>query len=205
MNIKPDFRDICQLNVDALVDKVGKLCDDDWYADAERQKTFAVHKDTQSIRLVDNIKPGVEKAKVHPLYSGLKQEIAPVLTAIKRNIDSRVGAKKLEKEYGKSCFVRIVLARLNGKSSIPKHKDTGPSLVYVHRVHCPLITSSECKFRVGKSTRVLGVGEVTEINNCRIHAVNNDGAEKRVHLIVDYYVPGERIRDVLGNPHICKI
>lgn len=205
MNIKPDFRDICQLNVEALIEKVSKLSEDDWYADSERQKTFAVHKDTQSIRLVDNINPGVEKAKVHPLYAELKADIAPVLTAIKRDVDILANARKLEKKHGKSCFVRIVLARLNENASIPQHKDTGPSLIYVHRVHCPLITNSECEFQVGGTTRKMEVGRITEINNCRVHSVKNLGSEKRVHLIADYYVPGERIKDVLGNPQICQI
>lgn len=205
MNIKPDFRDICQLNVSELAAKVGELSEDDWYADDSRQQTFHIHKATQAIRLLDDIQPGQVKAKVHPLYAELKPQIAPVLRAIKRNIDQRANAKKLEKTFGKSQFVRIVLARLEEKGEIPKHNDTGESLMYVHRVHCPLITNGECEFLVGKTVRVLPMGGLVEINNRRVHAVRNNGDQKRVHLIADYYVPGERIVDIDGNTHICKL
>ncbi len=205
MNIKSDFRDICQLNVSALIEKIESLGDEPWYEDVTRQQTFDIHKSTQSIRLVDNIEPGTTKAKVHPLYAELKQELAPVLGAVKRDIDKRVNAKKLEKEYGKSCFVRIVLARLDEQGEIRRHKDTGESLMYVHRVHCPLITNDSCDFHVGDSTRKLGVGEIVEINNRRLHGVENNGSQKRVHLIVDYYVPGEKVVDIDGKQHICKL
>lgn len=205
MNIKPDFRDICQLNVETLIEQVTNLTDDDWFEDSSRQETFYIHKATQSIRLVDNIQPGREKAIVHPLYARLKQDIAPVLAAIKRNIDQRANARKLEKTHGKSCFVRIILTRLNENAEIPPHNDTGESLMYVHRVHCPLITNTDCEFRVGKSSRYLETGQVVEINNRRRHTVNNRGVSKRVHLIADYYIPGERIVDIDGSEHICKL
>jgi len=205
MNIKHDIRDICQLNVERLVENVLTLGENDWLADSTRQETFHIHRDTQSIRLVENVKPGKEKAKVHPLYAQFKLDISPVLSAIKRNIDQRIHVKKLEKKYGKSCFVRVLLARLNEGAKIPRHKDTGESLAYVHRVHCPLVTNSECEFIVGDTSRYLAVGEIAEINNRRIHAVHNRGAQKRIHLIADYYVPGEKIVDIDGNTHICQL
>jgi hypothetical protein len=58
---------------------------------------------------------------------------------------------------------------------------------------------------VGESVRKLAVGGLVEINNRRKHAVKNNGSEKRVHLIADYYVPGERIIDIDGTLHICKL
>jgi len=205
MYIKTDFRDICQLNVSELAKQVSQLSDDEWYADSERQETFSIHKATQAIRLVDDIEPGTVKAKVHPLYAEFKQHVSPVLGAIKRNIDQRVNVKKLEKTHGKSRFVRVILARLNDGGEIPPHNDTGPSLMYVHRVHCPLITNSDCEFYVGESVRKLEVGGLVEINDRRKHAVKNRGTQKRIHLIADYYVPGERIIDIDGTTHICKL
>ena len=77
--------------------------------------------------------------------------------------------------------------------------------MYVHRVHCPLTTNEMCEFHVGESSRFLEPGEIVEINNRRMHAVVNSGAQKRVHLIVDYYVPGERVVDIDGKTHICKL
>jgi uncharacterized metal-binding protein len=58
---------------------------------------------------------------------------------------------------------------------------------------------------LGKSVRKLEVGGLVEINNRRKHAVKNNGAEKRVHIITDYDVSGERIIDIDGTPHICKL
>lgn len=205
MNRKLDFRDICQLNVSALSKKVSDLREEDWFEDVSRQQTFHIHKSTQSIRLVDNIEPSEKKAIVHPFYKDFKQDIEPVLRAVKRDIDKRANAKKLEKVHGKSCFARVVLARLNEQAEIPRHNDSGPSLMYVHRVHCPLVTNDDCTFFVGKSERKLDVGELVEINNRRMHGVVNKGTEKRVHLIVDYYVPGEKIIDIDGNTHTCKL
>ena len=80
-------------------------------------------------------------------------------------------------------YKRQLLARLNEDGKIPRHADTGPSLIYVHRVHCPLVTNSECEFFVGESSRHMDVGTIVEINNCRMHAVHNRGTKKRIHLI----------------------
>lgn len=205
MNIKSDFRSISIINVDELIEKVKGLDEKWWYEDEMRQSTFGVHKDTQSIRLVINIEPGREKPKIHPLYDELKAALSPLLRVVKRDIEKRASSRKLEAQYGKACFARIILARLDKNGEIPPHNDKGESLSYVHRIHCPLITNDACEFFVGDSVRKLGVGEVTEINNRRTHAVQNKGDEKRIHLITDYYVPGERITDIDGREHICQL
>ena len=112
MNIKSDFRKIARLDVSPLIEKVCQLTEADWAADDMRQQAFETHKATQSIRLVVNIEPSKTKANVHALYGELKEEIAPILSVVKRDIDKRVKAKKLVAEYGKPTFARVILTRL---------------------------------------------------------------------------------------------
>jgi hypothetical protein len=66
------------------------------------------------------------------------------------------------------------------------------SLTHSHRVHLPVVTNDEVRFVVGGETVNLREGQLFEINNRRMHSVHNDGAEDRVHLILDYVLPGEK-------------
>jgi hypothetical protein len=47
-------------------------------------------------------------------------------------------------------------------------------------------------FTCGESSRVLGEGEIWEINNRKTHAVQNDSENFRVHVIADWVIAGER-------------
>ena len=61
-----------------------------------------------------------------------------------------------------------------------------------HRTHIPLITNKDVLFKVGEKvasseSKHMNVGEIWEINNARIHEVNNNGNDDRIHMIVNYY------------------
>jgi hypothetical protein len=88
--------------------------------------------------------------------------------------------------------VRALFARLAPGAEIRPHHDDGFSLTNSHRVHLPVLTRPGVAFTVGGETRGLAAGELVEINNCRVHAVRNDSPAPRVHLIVDWVIPGER-------------
>ena len=89
-------------------------------------------------------------------------------------------------------FVRANLVRLQSAGAITEHTDNNFSLVHSHRVHLPIITNAEVGFSVGNETINMKEGELWEINNRRLHTVNNAGSEDRVHLILDYVIPGEK-------------
>ena len=89
-------------------------------------------------------------------------------------------------------FVRANLVRLQSGGTITEHTDNNFSLVHSHRVHLPIITNAEVGFMVGNKSINMKEGELWEINNRRLHSVNNAGPEDRVHLILDYVIPGEK-------------
>lgn len=82
-------------------------------------------------------------------------------------------------------IIRAVLVNLPAGKDIPKHLDAGDSLMYAHRCHIPIITNNDVLFTVDNETIVMKQGEIYEINNSKLHSVNNNGNTDRYHLIVD--------------------
>jgi len=72
-----------------------------------------------------------------------------------------------------------------------------------HRIHLPLVTNDGVKFIVGDTTKYLLPGELWEINNRHRHTVTNNGTEGRIHMIMDFVLPGEKIADVTGEILEC--
>lgn len=89
-------------------------------------------------------------------------------------------------ESGK--IMRALLVKLAPKKFIRPHIDgVGYSLIICRRIHIPIKTNNECFFIVGEDRRNLRVGEIWEINNDKkMHSVENNGNEDRIHLIVDW-------------------
>lgn len=109
----------------------------------------------------------------------------------------------LEEYYGGGAPVLICLDRLCGETTIPAHRD-GPQVcapspdglpAFYRRTHVPLVTSDAVDFVVGGERRHLARGEVWEINNWRVHHVENRGPRDRVHLLVDWNAPASSRRD----------
>ena len=74
---------------------------------------------------------------------------------------------------------------LRAGKDIPKHLDAGDILMYAHRCHIPIITNNDVLFTVDNETIIMKQGEIYEINNSKLHSVNNNGNTNRYHLIVD--------------------
>ena len=58
--------------------------------------------------------------------------------------------------------------------------------------------NSDQIFDVGETSFHMAEGELWEINNRREHAVANNSDSDRIHLILDYVIAGEKIRDTKG-------
>jgi Tfp pilus assembly protein PilF len=160
-------------DVSAILAKVGDIPAQKW-TESGRERLFAVHKDTQSMQLVHFEDFQYKKPEYRELYSDLEEVMQPVIDYI-------------SDYYRDNGFVvRMILAKLLPGGSIPKHTDTGYSLLNCHRVHIPLITSGDVVFSVGGEEINMRVGEFWEINNGVTHGVENRGAEDRIHLIVDW-------------------
>mgnify|MGYP000073411103 CR=1 FL=1 len=148
------------------------LAEDVWSL-SDRQTVFDIHKETQSINLA--FEDMSHTAPTYgPLYAHLASALAPILAA-------------LERVFGPDgTFVRILLARLDAQAEIKPHVDKGYSLMNCNRVHIPLKTHERVRFHVGGDVLHMREGEIWEINNGNVHAVENPSTEARIHLIIDW-------------------
>jgi aspartyl/asparaginyl beta-hydroxylase (cupin superfamily) len=81
-------------------------------------------------------------------------------------------------------LARALLVKLSEESDIDPHSDSGDYLGLVRRHHIPIVTNDRVYFSVGGERKHLRAGECWEINNNRVHSVENRGGE-RIHLIID--------------------
>ena len=109
-----------------------------------------------------------------PIYAEFEQFVRPIVDHI------------ADFYQDNGFVVRILLAKLRAGAKIEAHVDSGYSLLTVHRVHIPIITSDETVFFVGGESKQMRAGEFWEIDNSKTHAVENTGDQDRVHMIVDW-------------------
>ncbi|MGI9202477.1 MAG: tetratricopeptide repeat protein [Woeseiaceae bacterium] len=148
------------------------------WLESERERLFDVHRDTQALLLVHFEDFKYEKPDYRELYFELQNELHPLVDYV-------------SSYYKNNGFiVRLLLAKLLVGGKIPQHTDAGYSLLNCHRVHLPIITNDKVDFLVGGETKNMQVGELWEINNGSVHAVENRGDEDRIHLIIDW-MPNE--------------
>ena len=96
----------------------------------------------------------------------------------------------MEKFY-KGKFGRILLTKLIAGQKITPHIDIMYDYFNIaRRFHVPIITNDLVDFYVNKERKVMKEGECWEINNKKIHAVENNSNEDRVHLLFDI-IPNE--------------
>ena len=79
---------------------------------------------------------------------------------------------------------RIMLVKLRAGGQITPHIDQGKYADYYDRMH--YVVSGECDFTCGDETVHMRQGEAWWFNHRLMHSVVNNGAEDRVHLIIDY-------------------
>lgn len=160
-------------DIGSIRERIEQIPAEQWLA-SERERLFAVHKDTHSLQLVHFEDHKYQKPEYRELFLELKDELDPVIEYIANY-------------YRNNGFVvRMILAKLLAGGSIPKHTDAGFSLLNCHRVHLPIITNEDIVFGVGDEKINMRAGDLWEINNGTIHGVENRSDSDRVHLIVDW-------------------
>ena len=211
MNFEGNFRKIGQVDVAGLAKLVDDFSEQDWNAAAYRQQRYEVHRDTQTIGLVFDEDFRHSHPTRLPALQKFEEPLRPILELIADYYEGSEQGQELIREFGYGYFIRATLVRLRAGGKIDSHTDNNFSLSHSHRVHVPLTSNEQVSFTVGKESRVLHPGEVVEINNRRRHSVANDGATERVHLILDFVLPGEmcccgRLRhpDTLCSPVACR-
>ena len=203
MNFDGDMRKIGDIDVTRFAQQAAKITDAEWTADAFRQKTYEVHKQTQTIRLIMDEDGRHRDPTYHPSYEIYKELVDPIEIFIRRQFEQTLKAKRLRKKHGRGYFIRMILVKLLTNGSIPHHVDQGETLSKSHRMHLPIITNEQNLFSVGDTEMHMKAGQLWEINNRREHGVVNGGSEDRTHLIIDYVLAGEKIIDADGAMLVC--
>ena len=191
-----DFKQLGQCDINALKSQIESFDESLWDEDKTRQNTYSVHKKTQTINLIFDEDLRHENPTALPKYYQLEEYLIPIESLIKAYYARSLKLKRLASRYGEPYFIRAILVRLAPKSSISKHQDHGESLSRCHRIHIPIQTTEQVQFSVGETTTNIKEGEVWEINNRNIHSVLNQSEHYRIHLIVDYVIPGEKVFDL---------
>ncbi len=160
-------------DVTAIRERVEQIPAEQWLK-SERERLFAVHKDTQSLQLVHFEDYRYQRPEYQSLYSDLENELLPVVDYIAHYYQNN------------GFVVRMILAKLLAGGKIPNHTDAGFSLLNCHRIHVPIITNDDVVFSVGGEEINMRTGELWEINNGTVHGVENRSGADRIHLIVDW-------------------
>ena len=192
MNFAGNFVHIGNVEVAALKQRVLELPEQQWQGEAFRQQRYEVHRDTQTVPLVFDPDFRHTHPTRLPVLQVFESLIRPTLKMAADHFDDSPKGQQLFKQYGMGYFVRANLVGLKSGGEITRHTDNNFSLVHSHRLHLPIITNQEVEFTVGEETINMQEGELYEINNRRMHSVKNAGAANRVHLILDYVIPGEK-------------
>jgi hypothetical protein len=192
MNFPGNFLHIADIDVTALKQLVLDVPEEQWQNEAFRQQRYEVHRSTQTINLVFD----PDFRHTHPTRFPALQTFEPAMRAalgiVADHYEGSAKGQELLNNSKLGYFIRANLVRLLAGSEITPHKDGNFSLAHSHRVHLPIITNDDVWFTVGAETVNLREGGLYEINNRRTHSVRNAGSQNRVHLILDYVLPGEK-------------
>lgn len=192
MNFRGNFDTIGTVDISAVENRLQQLQEQHWSADEFRQKRYEVHRDTQSIALVFDVDFRHTHPTRLPTLQLFEQDLGPILAMIADHYENSSNGQQLTRKYGQGYFVRTSLVNLIPGGVIAPHKDNNFSLSHSHRVHVPVTTNDHVEFTVGNETIVMRPGDIIEINNRREHSVSNKGKDHRVHLILDFVLPGEK-------------
>jgi len=175
-------------DVEAIRNKIEHFPEAKWL-ESESERRFDVHRDTQALLLIHFEDYESTKPDYRELYFELQNELKPLVDYIANYYQNN------------GFVVRLLLAKLLAGGKIPNHTDAGYSLLNCHRIHIPITTNDKVVFVVGGEEKSMQVGELWEINNESVHAVENRGEEDRIHLIIDWMpnYAGQSEEDVLAS------
>lgn len=198
MNFAYDAQKLGTFDVSGLKAIVEPLTEEMWGADANRQEAFGAHAATHTIKLIADWDFRHKDPTIHPAFHLFEAELAPVFAHIRGYYLQTLRQRRVAEQHGPGYFIRALLTRLPGGASIRPHIDEGESLKRCHRIHLPIVSNPQSVFSVGQTRFHMSEGELWEINNRRVHAVENQGSDARIHLILDYVQPGEVVFDLTG-------
>jgi quercetin dioxygenase-like cupin family protein len=180
MDIEYPLTDLGEFAVGGIHEAILALDEDAWLLNTYRQKTYEVHKDTQSVVLVFTDGCGWPDINIRKEtgWGLLAEQAVPLMKEI------------IGRHYPPGgAIVRAMAVKLPAGGSIKSHRDKHPSFHYSHRVHIPIVSNPKVRFMLDGQYHRLDVGKVYEINNQKPHSVTNAGHEARINFIFDYVPP----------------
>ncbi len=180
MDIGIPLRELGAVDVTALKELILAQDEAAWHEQKERQSSYEVHRQTESIVLVFTDNEGWPDIEVRKEagWDRLAEAAIPLMHGI---IDEHY-------EPG-GTIIRAMAAKLLAGGRISAHSDTHPSFHYGHRIHVPITTNPRVRFHIDGRPYRFKVGEAYEINNQKNHSVYNKGTEDRITFIFDYVPP----------------
>ena len=192
MNFTGEYRSIGDIDITEIKQLINNLSEEHWLDNETRQNRYEVHQDTETIALVWDEDFRHSKPTKQPALEMFSSAIRPALTKIADYYESSEKWRKYFEVKAHGYFVRANFVKLKAGGKISAHQDNNFSLAHSHRIHIPIITNDEVTFDIGEMTMNLLEGEIVEINNRKMHSVTNNSKFDRVHLILDWVVPGEK-------------
>ena len=193
MNFKGNFRKIGVHDISALKEKILKFTDERWDKESWRQNHYDVHKHTHTISLIFDRDFRHKNPTIHPEYELFRDDLEPVIKKINVFYNKMLKYKRLKAKHGNGYVIRINIVKLDASGGdISEHVDNLFTLSHAHRVHIPILTNQGVLFSIGNEVKNLKAGEIWEVNNRQLHSVVNNGDQYRVHIIIDWAIPGER-------------
>jgi quercetin dioxygenase-like cupin family protein len=176
-----NFKQYGQYDVDPVKTHIDNFSDE-WFINTSRQDNYYVHKDTNSYFVYTTSlewKEGQDfLTNTTSNDSGLLELLEPIISDLEKLHDGTRGM--------------VLLIKLKAGQDIAPHKDSGDYLMLSRRHHIPVVTTPDVFFGVGDELVNMNTGECWEINNSRVHSVNNNSSIDRVHLLIDI-MPNEEI------------
>lgn len=172
------IRHLGEVDIGALRAAVLAIPEATWDAqNANKPNRFGALDATRHIvfRFVSNFQDWRDSAD-HALWPEWRALLEPVLAAAVRPYG-----------YARGEFPRVMLARMAPGGKVLPHRDANPAAKWPHKIHVPLLTNDKVTFFIDGVGHHIAEGEVAEVSNMAVHAVENAGDSDRIHLIFEYY------------------
>ena len=173
-----NFKYVEKIDVNWLKTAIESQPLDIWDEHTYRQTMSDTHAKTKTLEIIwdkESLVHGSKQNKIHQNYYLFEME------SFLNNLKPIYFSK-----YGDGEFIRVLIVKLLNNSNILPHVDNGSSLTNSKRTHIALITNDEITFTVNNEVKNLKEGEIWEIDNTKVHSVNNPTDLDRIHLIIDW-------------------
>lgn len=193
MNFEGSFRKLGTHDISAIRERILRFTHEEWNEEDWRQKHYDVHKYTHTISLIFDRDYRHKNPTIWPRYEQFKEVLEPIIQKINVYYNRNIKYQRLKRKHGNGYVIRINIVKLDASGGdIAPHVDNLYTLSHSHRIHIPIITNDKVDFLIGDEVKNLKEGEIWEVNNRQMHSVVNNGDHSRVHIIIDWAIPGER-------------